>query len=168
MMTRKRYSKEFRDSILKKLQPPENKSVIEISKEEGIAKTTIYTWVTRARKEGQLIPRNNPSNDRKWRNEDKARIVLETYGMNEQELGGYCRKQGLYTTDIKRWHRIFESSFNTSKPTTELEQELKTQKETIKKLAQELQYKEKALAEAAALLVLKKKIEAIWEDPEGE
>ncbi len=156
-MTKKIFTKEFKSNILKKLQPPNNMSVSEISKKEDIPKSTIYSWVRKARKEGQLIPNSNASNDDKWRSEDKARMVIETYTMNEQELGEYCRKHGLYTTDIKRWHKMFESSFNMSKPSKELEQDLKTQKELNRDLARELQYKEKALAEAAALLVLKKR-----------
>lgn len=163
-MAKKPITKEFKGSILKKLQPPENMSVSEVSVEEGIPKSTIYSWVAKARKEGQLIPNSSSSNDDKWRNQDKARIVIETYTMNEQELGEYCRKHGLYTTDINRWHRIFESSFSVSKPSKELEQDLKAQKELNTDLARELQYKEKALAETAALLVLKKKMGTIWKD----
>ena len=83
--------------------------------------------------------------------------LIETYTMNEQELGEYCRKHGLYSTDVKRWHRIFDSSFNAKRPSEGLEQELKAQKDENKRLTKELEYKEKAMAEAAALLVLKKR-----------
>jgi len=38
----------------------------------------------------------------------------------------------------------------------------------IRELEAELRRKEKALAETAALLVLKKKAQAIWGEPEGE
>lgn len=167
-MAKVKRSKEIRDRILTKLQPPQNKSVSQVSVEEGISKSTIYSWIAQARKEGKLIPNSSPANDTKWRKEDKARIVIETYSMNEQELGEYCRKHGLYTTDIKRWHQIFESSFSASRSSTELEQELKTQKQANEELARELQYKEKALAETAALLVLKKRIQGIWEVHEDE
>lgn len=162
------YTQDFKDKILKKLQPPENKSVPEIAEEEGIPTTTIHTWVSKARKNGLMIPNSKPSNDDKWRNEDKLRIVMETFSLNEEELSQYCRKHGLYSTDIKRWRTILESSFSSTKPTKELEQELKAEKETNKKLERELKYKEKALAEAAALLVLRKKADAIWGDPEED
>ena len=169
MTTQKRsYTKEFKDNVLRQLQPPINKTVGEIYVEMGIPESTIYTWIAKARKEGQLIPNSSLSNEDKWRKEDKARIVIETYTMNEQELGEYCRMHGLYSTDVKRWHQILESSFTAKKPSKELEQELKAQRDENKKLAKELQYKEKALAETAALLVLKKKIDSIWGDPEVE
>lgn len=167
-MTKRVFSREFKDNILKKLQPPENKSVSEIASEENIPTSTIYTWISKARKDGLMIPNSSPLNDDKWRNEDKMRIVIETYPLNEEELSQYCREHGLYTTDIKRWRAVLESSFSTAKPSKELELELKAQKETNKKLERELKYKEKALAETAALLVLRKKADAIWGDPEED
>ena len=45
---------------------------------------------------------------------------------------------------------------------------IKTQAKQLKQLESELRRKEKALAEAAALLVLQKKVQAIWEEPEDE
>jgi hypothetical protein len=75
MTTQRRFSKEFKDNILRELQPPENKSVGEISARENIPKSTLYGWVRRAREDGQLIPNNGPINVDKWRQEDRARIV---------------------------------------------------------------------------------------------
>lgn len=168
-MAKRVFTKEFKEKILKKLQPPENKSVSEVALEENIPTSTIYTWVSKARKQGQMIPNSNPSNDNKWRSEDKMKIVMETYSFNEEELGQYCRKHGLYTTDIKRWRKLLEYTFsNTTRPSKELEAELKAQKETNKQLERELRTKEKALAETAALLVLRKKADAIWGDPEED
>jgi transposase len=163
-MKKKDYPQEYRDMLLKRLQPPENKSVSEIAQEEGIPKSTIYTWVSRARANGALIPNSDPSNDKRWRAADKVRIVIETYSLNEEELGEYCRKHGLYASDIKRWVSTLESSLENGRSAKEVELELKTNKKKIDTLEKELNYKEKALAEAAALLVLRKNAEAIWGD----
>jgi transposase-like protein len=167
-MANNNYTEAYKQEILKQMQPPENKTIMDVVNEYGIKKSTLYGWVTKARKKGQLIPNSHPSNQTKWRTIDKMRIVMETYAMNEEELGAYCRKHGLYTTDIKRWSEILESSMDSDKPIKEIEKELKTEQEKKKALEKELKYKEKALAEAAALLVLRKKADAIWEDPEGE
>jgi hypothetical protein len=43
-----------------------------------------------------------------------------------------------------------------------------TDERRIKELEQDLRRKEKALAETAALLVLRKKAQAIWGEPEDE
>lgn len=158
MTVNKRYPKELKERILKSLQPPENKTVPQVAKEKSIPANTIYTWVAKARKKGFMIPNSYPSNDVKWRKEDKFRIVMETYTLNEEELSIYCRKHGLYTTDVNRWRKTLENSLETNN----LSPELKAEREKNKQLEKELKYKEKALAETAALLVLGKKVDAIW------
>lgn len=55
-----------------------------------------------------------------------------------------------------------------AKEAARLNRELKEAEKKNKQLARELDRKEKALAEAAALLVLRKKAEAIWGEPEEE
>jgi len=164
-MTNKIYSSKYKDRVIKSIQPPENKTPSMVAKEENIPISTIYGWIFKGRKKGLLIPNHNqPSNEGKWRNEDKFKIVLETYSLNEEELGIYCRKQGLYSTDIKKWRKMLEDSLETTKST----QEEKEQNIKIKNLQKELKYKEKALAEAAALLMLQKKVKAIWGEQEDE
>lgn len=167
-MTKRTFSREYKESILQKLRPPENRTVPEVAKEEGISTSTIYTWVSKARNDGQMIPNSSPSHDQKWRKEDKMRIVIETFSFNEAELSEYCREHGLYTTDVMKWRKIAESAFGSSKPSKELEDELSAQKKKNEKLQKNLDRKDKALAEAAALLVLEKKMKAIWGDPEDE
>ncbi len=45
---------------------------------------------------------------------------------------------------------------------------IRTQAQQLKQLENELRRKDKALAETAALLVLQKKVQTIWGDPEDE
>ncbi len=164
MTTNRTYTKEYKERVLKSLQPPESKTVAQVAKEENISKNTIHGWIYRARQAGMKIPNSHPSHERRWRKEDKLRIVFETFTMNQQELGAYCREHGLYVSDIEQWRTSLENSLD---PAT-ISPELKTEKEKNRKLEKELKYKEKALAEAAALLVLRKKAEAIWGDPEED
>ena len=164
-MTKKKYSSQFKDRIITSIQPPENKAPSMIAKEENIPLPTIYSWICKERKKGLLIPNHSqPSNEGKWRNTDKFKMVVETYSLNEEELGLYCRKHGLYRLDIKHWRKMLEDSLEPTKAT----QEEKDQTVQIKNLQKELKYKEKALAEAAALLMLQKKVRAFWGDQEGE
>ena len=77
-MARRVFTNEYKRQILEQLLPPNNKTVPEIAASENIPKTTIYNWVAKARKDGQVIPNNsNPSNDGKWNELDKLRIVIE-------------------------------------------------------------------------------------------
>ncbi|OPL09572.1 MAG: hypothetical protein AVO33_00320 [delta proteobacterium ML8_F1] len=164
MTVNKKYTKEYRKRILESLMPPQNKTVPQVAKEEGINRNTLYTWVKMAREQGANIPNSSPSHQRKWRKEDKFKMVMETYSMNEAELSAYCREHGLYVSEIKEWAKLLEESLDGKADSAELTAE----KQRNRKLEKELQRKEKALAEAAALLVLRKKVDAIWGDPEED
>lgn len=96
-------------------------------------------------------------------------IVVETASLNESELAEYARKKGLYVEQIKAWKdACMNANGGIAKEAARLNRELKDSQKERKMLEKELQRKEKALAEAAALLVLSKKANAIWGDPEDE
>jgi hypothetical protein len=99
--------------------------------------------------------------------EDKLSIIIETASLSEVELGEYCRRKGLYPEQIAGWKKTFIQSESTTTSKADREQ-LRRQSKTIKALQSELNRKEKALAEAAALLVLEKKLQALLEDREDE
>jgi transposase-like protein len=89
--------------------------------------------------------------------------------MSESELAEYARKKGLYVEQIKSWRdACMNANGGVAQEAARLTKELKTAEQANRKLQKELDRKEKALAEAAALLVLRKKADAIWGDPEGE
>jgi transposase len=164
MTTNKRYSKEYKKQILERLQPPHNKSVAQVAKEEDINRNTLYAWIYSAREKGLSIPNSSPSHQVKWRKEDKLKMVLETFAMNENELSSYCRERGLYASEIKEWLTVLEESLDHKAESAELSAE----RQKNKQLEKDLRRKEKALAETAALLVLRKKVDAIWGDPEED
>jgi len=164
-MTKKVYSDAYKERMVRQLMPPINKTPSQIQKEEGIPSSTFQTWKQNARKKGLLIPNANaPSPDEKWRKEDKLRMVIETYSMNEEEVNLYCRKQGIYRSDLQHWQQLLEHAFD---PITNTPLQKESDRRILK-LQNELRYKEKALAEAAALLVLQKKVQAFWGDNEDE
>ena len=80
-----KYSKERKEAILKKMLPPENKSLQEIAQSEGIAIGTLYNWRSAARQKGRLLP-DSETNPEGWTSQDKFAAVLETASMNEAEL----------------------------------------------------------------------------------
>ncbi|WP_047155158.1 transposase [Aneurinibacillus tyrosinisolvens] len=163
-----RYSKEMKESILKRMMPPNNESIKKISEEVGITETTLYKWRKEARIGGSATPGDGQGSEQ-WSREDKFLVVMETYIMNEAELAEYCRKKGLYKEQIEAWRGVCLNAnglqFNQTK---QLNHELKEEKKRAKTLEKDLQKKEKALAEAAALLLLRKKAQAIWGDQEDE
>jgi transposase len=161
---RRRYTSEFKESVLKRLEPPTSDTVTSLAEELGISRTAIYQW-SKAKK-------NKPGSSKptaRWTSEDKFHIVLETSTLTEEELAAYCRRKGLFVDDVKDWREqcIIANAAKFKDP-QKLEQELKDEKEKTKHLENELSRKEKALAETAALLVLRKKAQAIWGDPEED
>ena len=78
--------------------------------------------------------------------------------MNETELAEYCRKKGLYAEEIKAWKNVcMQANGGIAEEAARLNKELKDKSKEVKSLEKELYRKEKALAETAALLVLRKK-----------
>lgn len=163
-----RYTQEMKDAVLVRMMPPNNESVKSISEELGISAQSLYKWRNKARIGGNATPGNGQTSDR-WSSEDKFLVVLETYAMNQAELAEYCRKKGLYKEQIDAWRSVCLSA-NTGEinQTKRLSQELKEEKKRTSEIEKDLRKKEKALAEAAALLLLRKKAGAIWGDLEDE
>lgn len=166
-MKKTKYSKEFKESIIARLLPPQNASVPEISRETGVPKDTLYSWRIQYRKSGADLASDSSRCANQFSNEEKLTVLIETANLNELELGEYCRSKGLYPEQISCWRKSFIQKDSTATSKAEREQSRK-QNQTIKELQSELRRKEKALAEAAALLVLQKKFQALWEDPEDE
>jgi transposase len=165
---RVRYSQDQKEAIVKRMMPPNNESVAQIAKEEGITEVTLYKWRKEARVTGVATPGNGQTSD-KWNSQDKFLIVMETFAMNELELAEYCRKKGLYREQIEAWRNVcLQANGQAFDQAKQLNGQLKEEKQRAKQLEKELQKKEKALAEAAALLLLRKKARAIWGDDEEE
>jgi transposase-like protein len=164
----KRYTLENKEAILKRMMPPNNEKISVISKELGITEATLYKWRKEARVKGSATPGDGQVSE-KWSSQDKFLVVLETYTMNEAELAEYCRKKGLYKEQIKAWKATcLNANGSELNLTKQLNQELKEEKKKTKSVEKDLFRKEKALAEAAALLLLRKKAQAIWGDQEDE
>jgi transposase-like protein len=98
-----------------------------------------------------------------WSAEAKLAVVIETAGMSEIELSQYCREKGLYVAQVKAWREAALEGQQVAQVSRQAERsQARQDQKRIKQLERELQRKDRALAEAAALLVLSKKAEAIW------
>lgn len=160
----KKYPDEFKSSVIARMLPPNNESVPELAQETGVPRNTLHYWRIR-----HMDQKNSHfgKNGNWLSSEDKFAIVLETASMNEHELSAYCRKKGLYPEQVHTWKRQCQKANEPGAGKTE-RKELKEQGKRVKNLEKELKQKEKALAETAALLTLKKKVQQIWGDPEDE
>lgn len=107
-----------------------------------------------------------------WGPADKFMVVLETAGLNATELGGSCRERGMFPEQVVRWRQAAQDAnaqpLLTIADQKHLQRRHQEDQREIKRLQQELRRKEKALAEAAALLIVSKKIQAYWGEDEGD
>jgi transposase-like protein len=163
------YPKERKDAIINKMLPPQSMTVPELAQLENIPLGTLYTWRTQyLNHHNQEITPMASSNTPRSASQ-KLTVIIETSSLNEQGLSEYCRKNGLFTSDIDGWKADFiKSAKNQSASNKEDKVQLKQLRIDNKSLKKELRRKEKALAEAAALLVLRKKWDALWEESEDE
>jgi transposase len=95
------------------------------------------------------------------------RIVLEASRLSGDELGAFLRREGVHETELTEWREAVSEALQ-GRPTRAAERARSEDKRRVKKLERELVRKEKALAEAAALLVLQKKVREIWGDEDDD
>jgi len=147
---------------------PNAMSVAQVSRETGVSEQSLYNWRNRFRQQGKAVPAD-PKNPENWSGESKLAVVIETAGLNEQELAEYCRRKGLYVEQLARWREAAIAGAENERPLSAAKRrEVQRDRKKIRKLEKELKRKEKALAETAALLVLQKKARAIWGDGEDD
>jgi len=164
----KQYSEERKQAIIRKMMPPLNTPISQLIEETGISDCTLYTWRKAARQKGLVVP-GDGKNAEDWSSEDKFAVVVETASLNEAELAEYCRKKGLYVDQIKAWKEsCLQANASSGVLTRKEKVEIRQDKKQIHKLTKELRRKDKALAETAALLVLRKKADAIWGEGEDD
>lgn len=163
-----KYSIEFKESIIKKMMPPNPISVLQLVKETGVSDVTLYKWRKDYRDQGIAVPAN-PKKTNQWAAADKLAVVIETASFNEAQLSEYCRSKGLYPEQVNDWKTSaltgYQNSHQLKKEKTVNQQQ---DKKKIKQLEAELRRKDKALSETAALLVLSKKCQAIWGESEED
>lgn len=154
-----RYSAEFKEQMVRKMMPPNNQSVASIHRETGISSPSLYAWKRHFQEKGYVVPAKTSPPDG-WDNRAKLAAVIETALMNEAERSTYCRERGLYVEQLDRWKSAFEQAGGAG--TVVSPAMLAAERKKTRALEKELHRKNKALAEAAALLTLSKKAQAIW------
>lgn len=157
-------------AVEKALSRSTQTSLQEIADRLGVGYSTLGKWISKSRK--HELESDYPSMKTKekrpqdWSMEERLNIVIACATLDEEEMNAYCRKQGVYSHQVIQWKKDFtDGPSSASKANTKAE--IKALKTQNKVLTKELNRKDKALAETAALLVLQKKVNAIWGNDEG-
>jgi transposase-like protein len=170
---RKRHSQSFKDQAVEKaLNRSSDETLGQIADQYGIGYSTLTRWMHQV-KQGNLTDQLSGTAAKEprpqdWAPEQKLQAVIDTQGLNEQDKGRYCREHGVYHHQIDHWKQQFMSHTNDHKQSQTDKAQIKALKAENKRLQRELARKEKALAEAAALMVLKKKAQALFGSDEED
>lgn len=164
-----RYSEAFKTAIIAKILSPEKPSIRSVANESSIPIGTVLSWLKQ--KNINIAMSHELEESQKSVDEnslsEQFNIILKTASMSEEELSAYCRQKGIYPTDIEIWKQELLDNLDARNKKT-LASENNKLKVQVRELKSELKLKEKALAESAALLLLKKKAKIIWGDHEDD
>ena len=159
------YSSGMKAAILRRVLPPNEEAVSEVSSETGVHQSTIRRWKAASASgmiaigDGEVRPRDRSPGE-------KLSLLLESRNVETDRHGEWLRSHGLHTEHLPLWEQELREIVTDKEK--KQRQELADLKRKNKQLQKELDRKDKALAETAALLARKKKAEAIWGDNEDD
>ena len=165
-----KYTDTFKNRMVQKLAMPQGPSAGELATEVGVPQSTLSRWLREAgRVSGQdVVPlishTRSPMSAKRpqdWTAEEKLAVVIEVAAVSEENLGGFLRRKGLHEAQLNEWHQQVLSVLG-KRPARSSKRSVEARRG--KELEKELHRKDKALAETAALLVLQKKVQALWGD----
>lgn len=151
----KPFSLPYKQKVVEQLTGTNAKSARQVAKEQGISQETASRWLREARSLPFMAKKRS---SRSWSVEEKVRILGEAAKLTGEQLRVFLEREGVLLAELEQWKMALEGEGRAAKVTTK----------QIRKLERELARKDKALAEAAALLVLKKKVEHLWEDEDDD
>lgn len=161
------FSEEFKKQAVEKaLNRSPNQTLRDISKSLEIGQSSLGKWIKKFSvvDSSSTNPKELKPSD--WTFKQKLEAVLKTHNLTETELAAYCREHGIYSHHVADWQKEFENMASPQEQLRTEKNEKRQLKAEVKSLQKELMRKEKALAEASALLILQKKAQLIWGETE--
>lgn len=155
-----RYGQAFKSRALARLLPPESASVDTLSRELGVSVDTLERWRSQALAQAVTA--------RTWTAAARLEAVIATAALNAEGKSAWCREHGVYPSELERWRDSATAALAAPEEARATAQQTREDPRRIKELERQLQRKDKALAETAALLVLSKKLEAVFAEDKEE
>jgi len=149
-----RYGQGFKDRAVARLLPPQSASVDEVAREVGVGAQTLQRWL------GDALSR--PARERAWTAPARLEAVIATASLDEAARGAWCREHGVYPQQLAQWRDSATQALAQPEEARASPQQTRQDRRRIKELEREVHRKDRALAETAALLVLSRKLEAVF------
>lgn len=165
----KRYSEKLKHALASKILMPGGPNALSIAQKSGISQASLSRWVQSYKTGGITTMTTGSRRPQDWPRKERFEAMLTSQALKGNELGAFLRKSGLTAAHLEKWKQDFSS--DPGKPKVGRKPKSPEEKELLKEnkaLKRDLHRKDKALAEASALLILKKKAQAIWGDPEDD
>ncbi|SAL87150.1 Transposase [Caballeronia terrestris] len=162
MKAKQTYSVEFREQALSKVLQRGNRTVGAVAEELKVNVLTLRNWMRGASAANRSSSSGHAKRPDDWSPEERLMALQESHGLVDEALNGWCRERGLFAHHLVQWRTDFCAAGGTGSR-RETAREVRDLKQANVQLQRELNRKEKALAEAAALLVLQKKYRALFE-----
>ena len=140
--------------------PPESATLEVVAREVGIGAGTLARW-----REGL---QSRPARGRAWTAAARLEAVITTAAMAEAGKSAWCREHGVYPAELDKWRASAIAALSEPEEERASPQATRQDRKRIKELERDLLRKDRALAETAALLVLSKKVGAIFNRGEAE
>jgi transposase len=160
-------STEAKLAIVEKVLARDGRSVKEIAELHNIGCSTLHSWIKKIQNNGIIDSKKSVKTSQSLSVSERFQHLVATAALDETAVGIYCRENGLYGVQLTQW----KEEFMTQKPAIKKQDnllELKALRIENKKLKQDINRKNSALAEATALLILKKKASLIWGEVEDD
>jgi DNA-binding transcriptional MerR regulator len=155
-----RYGQGFKAKAVARLLPPESAPIEKVGNELGVSVATLARWRAEAL--------SSPARERDWTAVSRFEAVLATAALDETGKSAWCREHGVYPQELEQWRLSATQALAEPEEARASPRETKADRRHIKELERELRRKDKALAETAALLVLSKKLEALFQQDRDE
>ena len=146
-----RYSSAFKARVVQRLVGPRAVSANRLASEVGVPQETLSRWLRATRSVDGMT---RGSRATKWTSAEKLRVVIAAQALSETDLGAVLRREGLHAAQLTAWQATIEAALAAPRP----HGMASVEGERIVALERELRRKDRALAETAALLVLKKTV----------
>jgi transposase-like protein len=156
-------SEAFIEQALVKVFSRGERTVKSVAQDLNMNYHTLKYWMKNksVTKSGVTAAREKRPQD--WTAAEQLVALHETHGLAGEALQTWCRERGIFAHHLTSWKTAFCAE---GKEPASGARQARALKDENMKLKRELVRKDKALAEAAALLVLQKKFRALWEDEE--
>jgi transposase len=148
------------DKAVARLLPPESAPLEVVAREMGVGVGALERWRDKAQ--------SMPARGRAWTAGARLEVVITTAAMNEAAKSAWCREHGVYPVELDKWRSSCTTALTDPEDARASPQATRASAKRIKELERDLLRKDRALAEAAALLVLSKKVAAIFSKGEDE